>query len=170
MSHTTVNLNAYYPGRFQIDVSIDGTTWTSVSGTVTQVSGAEQERLTGEAYTGGSAEHAVVTVGKIQPTEIEVRFLHTEQTGELATILWTEFHSSTPALAVRWRPVGAVANGPVYATSLDGTAVAPAPLIKLALPELSPDDGGPALGAFTVRTPRIARYTGPNDTNLNPAP
>lgn len=166
MSHTAVNANAFYPGRFRIEISTDLSTWTAISGTVTMVEAPEYERDSQQVFVAGSTDIPIVTVGKRNSVEIAVRGLYTDQATDADRVVFNRFLTTTPTLAVRWKPRGEESGVSVYATSVDGVTIGLAPIISYALPELDPNSADAAAFEFTVRTPAIIRYNAGTSTGL----
>ena len=170
MSHSGV-LAGLYAGNFAVEISTDATTWTAVSNATVKVDDVELNRPSGEAYVGGSSDHATITVGKREPVELTVTFLYNEDTGSAANTIVDRFQSATPTLGVRWSPRGLVGSARAYGTSNDGgTSFGVGVITNVTLSALDPSDADPYVAMVTVRTPSLRQYTlGSSPTNLNPA-
>jgi|YNPMSStandDraft_2_1061718.scaffolds.fasta_scaffold50584_2 hypothetical protein len=170
MSHSGV-LAGLYAGNFAVEISTDATTWTAVSNATVKVDDVELNRPSGEAYVGGSSDHATITVGKREPVELTLTFLYNEDTGSAANTIVDRFQSATPTLGVRWSPRGLVGSARAYGTSNDGgTSFGVGVITNVTLSALDPSDADPYVAMVTVRTPSLRQYTlGSSPTNLNPA-
>jgi len=170
MSHSGV-IAGLYAGNFAVEISTDGTTWTAVSNATVKIDDVELSRPSGEAYVGGSSDHATITVGKREPVELTLTFLYNEDTGSAANTIVDRFQSASPRLGVRWSPRGLVGSARAYGTSNDGgTSFGLGVITNVTLSALDPSDAEPYVAMVTVRTPSLRQYTlGSSPTNLNPA-
>jgi hypothetical protein len=171
MAHSGV-LAGLYAGNFAVEISTDATTWTAVSNATVKVDDVELNRPSGEAYVGGSSDHATITVGKREPVELTLTFLYNEATGSATNTIFDRFQSATPTLGVRWSPRGLVGSARAYGTSNDGgTSFGLGVITNVTLSTLDPSDAEPYVAMVTVRTPSLRQYAlGSSPTNLNPAP
>ena len=171
MSHSGV-IDGLFAGNFAVEISTNTTTWTAVSNATVKIDDVELNRPSGEAFVGGSSDHATITVGKREPVERTLTFLYNEAANSAANTIFDRFQSATPTLGVRWSPRGLVGSARAYGTSNDGgTSFGLGVITNVTLSTLDPSDPEPYVAMVTVRTPSLRQYTlGSSPTNLNPAP
>jgi len=169
MSHSGV-VAGLYAGNFAVEISTNLTTWTAVSSMMVKVDDVELSRPSGEAFVGGSSDHATITVGKCEPVEITLTFLYFESANSASNIVYNQFQSADPLLAVRWSPRGLIGGARAYGTSNDGgTTLGLGVITSLTLSAIDPSDAEPYVGMATVRTPSLRRYfLVANPTDLTP--
>lgn len=144
----------------KIEISDDGgTTWEDISGVVQSVSGAQQSRASGEAYT-FDGEGPIVKRGKIEPVELAFALVYTESATEgyeLARAIFEEAgcaeivaESRYPGeLYVRWTPSGGTAIGIKQLT-------AHGPIVSFTYPEVDASSASPIMAGFVVKVGAIA--------------
>lgn len=87
-----------------IEVSTNGTTWTNISGSTNSIEPSTQTRMTGVTYT-LDGDGAIITAGKKEPVELDVRILFTPSATEAFQIVRAAFEARQD-LYVRWSPQG----------------------------------------------------------------
>jgi len=170
MSHSGI-VESYYVGRYAVEISTDGTTWTAVSNASVKLDDVELNRPSGEAYVGGSSDWATITVGKREPVEITLTFLYNEDAAAAVTTVLSQFETSSALLGVRWAPRGLVGGARAFSTSNDGANTHRGVITNVTLATIDPSDANPYVAMVTVRTPTLRRYTiaASNPTDLSPA-
>lgn len=129
-----------------IEVSTDNSTWTNISGSSSSIEPSAQTRQTGVKYT-LDGDYPIITTGKRQPMEIEVKIIYTQTAGEAFEIVRAAFEAGTP-LYVRWSPGGG-AVGDQRFTSSKGVVT------EFLYPGASGEDPGPLAGSFKLQVPRV---------------
>jgi len=157
MAHSGV-VQGLYAGNFAVEISTNGTTWTAVSDAIVKIDDVELSRPSGEAYVGGASDYATVTVGKREPVEITLTFLYSEAPNATAFVIYDQFESVNPALAVRWSPVGIKSNAIAFATSNDGVTTGLGVITNVTLSALDPSEAEPYVAMVTVRAPTLRQY------------
>jgi len=156
---------AIFGGDFDIELSTNGTVWTSISGSVSGIDEVTQARMHGEAYTADGV-YAVVTAGKYEPMVITVNALYTETASEAFDLVRGYWAAQTPVY-VRFSPIGIGAtNRAVFTTSLNGTTIAAVPLVDLVFFTLAADEANPTACSFQFKTPALVRTVTGNSTGL----
>lgn len=156
---------AFGANDFDVEISTNGTVWTNISGSSTKVSGLEQERMTGEAYT-ADGDVAVITSGKRQPIEPTVDTLYTETSGEAFETIRPLYEAGTKVY-VRISPKGiGTAGAFVYTTGNASGAAAPVPITKFQYFEADAGTGDPAMGSFSFKAPCLLKTTAATSTGL----
>lgn len=167
MSHTAVQTNAFYPGYFRVEYSLDGTNWTAASNFTTVIESIELTRPKEQTHAGGSNIVPIVTVGKLDHVVVKVRTLYLDNDANAADrILYDRIRGSTPTVALRWKPRGDQNNVSVYATSNDGVTIGLVPVVRVTTPNLDPNEATPALWEIELAAPTVIRYLAGSSTGL----
>jgi hypothetical protein len=148
-----------------IEVSVNGTTWTDLSGSANSVEPGEQTRMTGVAYV-FEGDVGIVTSGKREPLEITVSALYTETAGETFETVRSLFEAGT-RLFFRYSPQGVGATGrAVYTASNDGTTAGAVVITTLSWPTAEAETADPVAISFQVMAPAMIRTTTGSSTGL----
>ncbi len=102
MTQTTGHISAV---NATVEVSTDNATWKDISGSANSISPDGGERMTGEAYTLGDTDTALIAVGKKQPISLKLRIIYTEETDEAAYLL-DGYYDNKTYVYLRYRPKG----------------------------------------------------------------
>ena len=148
-----------------VEVSVNGTTWTNISGSSNSVEPGEQTRMTGVAYV-FEGDVGIVTSGKREPLEITVSALYTETAGETFETIRALFEAGT-RLYFRYSPQGLGATGrAVYTASNDGATAGACIISNLSWPTAEAETADPVAVSFQVMAPALIRTTTGNSTGL----
>jgi hypothetical protein len=165
MAQTT---GAFSGVDFTIEVSTDGSTWTDISGSANAVTPGTQTQMTGTIYT-GQGRVAIVTSGKLEPLEVEVRIVYTEESGEGFAFIRPEFEAGD-RIYFRYSPKGIGATGRAVFTASNDQATAGAVVISsLEWPTVDAGSADPLAVSFTLMCPALIRTTTGNSTGLGSA-
>lgn len=130
----------------QLEISIDScANWTDISGEAQSLEGAEQSRMSGEAYT-LDGDYAVIAGGKREPMEITVAVVYSEDDDDAYELVREAFEATGcgGSFCIRWSPRGGGA-GTEQITSPAGI------LTNFIYPPMDASTGGPILVGFTVK-------------------
>lgn len=133
----------------KVEFSVNGSSWTDISGSSSSVDPGEQPGMSGEAYT-FSGDNAVVTAGKNEPIEIDVKILYTETAGEAFEVVRAQFQTTGRAAYLRWSPKGGT-TGQFLFTSAAGV------LTGISWPPSDAGDGKPIMAGFKIKVPSITK-------------
>lgn len=124
--------------------------WTDISGETQSVGGAEQSRMSGEAYT-LDGDTAIVGGGKREPMELVVTIVYTETDTEAYELARTAFEATGCGgdVCLRWSPRGGSA-GHEQLTSAEGV------LVNFVYPPMDAATGGLIMAGFTVKVPSVS--------------
>lgn len=156
MAQTTTALSGV---NFKIEISTDGgTTWTDVSGSTNKIGAGEQERQTGDLYTGDGAG-AIITGGKLSPVELDIDVAYTETAGE-ARAAFKAAHDAGGLCQLRLAPAGGTSGDLQYTSATgDGTA-ANGIITKFPLfPELDAGSADPRTVSVGFKAPSFVQST-----------
>lgn len=145
--------------NFQVQVSVNGTSWTDISGQAVTVQRSDGEQMIGEQSTADGMSPVVTGSNKKAAETVTVSAVYTEGATEAYEIVAGRYRGATKTIWLRWAPkggIGTVAGNNLYTCANDaGTAIA-VPIINCAIPDLDASSGDPAMIEFSVRTPNIS--------------
>jgi hypothetical protein len=103
MTQTT---NSIWGGAAKVEISVNGTAWTDISGHGIKVSPSGGDRQTGQAYT-FDGERPIVKVGKMNTRETRVDIVYTEETADAYEVARAQFEAAGGGVMyARWSPAG----------------------------------------------------------------
>lgn len=134
-----------------MEISDDCIAFTDISGHSNQVNPADATRQSGEAYT-FDGDTAIVTAGKREPFEIEVRAVYTEELLDAWEVVKDLFETACAEgkLCLRWSPKGGSGGDSQYTTPLS-------PIISFQYPTAQADDATPILFSFKIKVPYVTK-------------
>lgn len=142
----------------KLEVSVNGTNWTDVSGALASFENSGGDILIGEQMTADGEEAIVVSSLKMAPRDLTFGVVYTEGTNDPFKVIFDVYQGTTKLLYVRWSPRGGAATQKRYVTSVAGVAAA-VPVVSCQMPGHDPGGSGVALASFSVRTPGILEET-----------
>lgn len=134
----------------KLELSPDGSSWTDYSGGTQSVTGAEQTRMSGEAYT-LDGDTAVIAGGKREPMELVFACVYTETDAEVYEQTRAQFETAgcDGPLYARWSPGGGNAGDEQLTTS-KGI------LVSFTYPPMDASTGGPIMAGFTLKVASVS--------------
>ena len=144
--------------NFQVQVSVDGVTWTDISGAAATVQRSDGDQMIGEQNTADGASPVVTGSNKKAAETVTVRALYTEQAGEAWKTVHERYRGADKTIFLRWAPkggIGTVAGNAVFTCASDAGTPLKAPIVNCTLPDLDAGSGDPAMFEFSVRTPSV---------------
>jgi hypothetical protein len=158
MAQTTVSIPR---SNFKVEVSLNGSSWTDISGHATGVNVSGGEQMTGEQMTAENQYPIVVATNKVSASTIEVSILYTESSSEAFQIVWGRYEGSAKTIYLRWSPKGgATADERYVCANNAGTAVL-CPIVACLPPQVDAGSGDPAMAMFRVIAPRVLQEVVP---------
>jgi hypothetical protein len=139
---------AYSNACSAVEISTDGVNFTDISGSTQSVTGTEQSKMSGEAYT-FDGRGPIVKGGKFEPMELAFAIVYTEVLTEAYEIARAVFEQEGCEVEVwvRWIPSG----GGVGTNQLTAFG----PIINFTYPAIDASTANPIMGGFTVKTGEI---------------
>ena len=133
----------------EVEFSTNCTDYTDISGATQSVSGTEQSRMVGDAYT-LEGDYALVGAGKREPLDLSFVIVYTETDAEAYERVRHQFETAGcgATACVRWSPRGGDA-GEEQITTAQGV------LTSFTYPPLDAASGGVIMGGFTLHTPNV---------------
>lgn len=155
MAQTT---NAISQANFEVEVSTNGTAWTSVAGEATSVTRDGGDQKIGSQHTADGEQAVVVGANKIDPIRLTVRCLYTEATSEAWKTVKAQFDAADKRIYMRFSPAGGAPGDLRYVCAVGGVAAA-VPIVSCLPPELDANAEDPAMFEFSVMTPGLLEET-----------
>ncbi len=134
----------------KVEFSVNGSSWTDISGSANAVDPGEQTGQSGEAYTFTGQDAAAITAGKSEPIEIDVKIVYTETAGEAFEVVRAQFQVLGRAGYLRWSPKGGSSTQFMYTT---GAGV----LTGLKWPPADAEDAKPIMAGFKIKVAAITK-------------
>lgn len=159
--------NAVAQSNFQVQVSVDGTTWTDISGNATAISTSGGEQQIGSQNTADGDAAIVTPSQKYAPIDFQISIVYTKTTGEAFDIVMGQWESDNKSIYVRYAPeggIGTVGGNDLFTLSDANDAAFAAPIVSILPPNLDASSGNPAIAQFTVRAPKATRSLTVDDT------
>jgi hypothetical protein len=136
----------------KVEFSVNGSSWTDISGSSNSVDPGEQSGQSGEVYTFTGQDPAAITAGKSEPIEIDVKIVYTETAGEAFEVVRAQFQVTGRAGYLRWSPRGGTTGQSSYVT---GAGV----LTGLKWPAADAEDAKPIMAGFKLKVAVITKST-----------
>jgi hypothetical protein len=151
MAQTTGGFNVR---NCKVEISVNGSVWADISGQAAGLESPEQVRLADFQHT-LDGDAAIVLPGKLDPSEVTCKFVHSESATEAADILRTAFENNgTGVIYFRYTPKGSTTGNYIYTASSDAGAALPCPVSSFVYPGASEaNDAKPILGSFKILVP-----------------
>lgn len=141
---------------FKVEVSIDGSSWTDISGQAAAVTVDGGDIPVGEQMTAEGSEAIVVSSGKMEPRNVTVRAVYTEESGEAFETVYARYAGADKTIYLRWSPKGGAVGDVRYTCAVAGAAAA-VPVVSCSIPELDAGSEELALFEFAVKTPGLLK-------------
>ncbi len=108
--------NAIWGGAAKVEISVNGSDWTPISGHAQRVMPDEVTRRTGEKWT-FDGEYPIVKVGKRNSIGITVGVIYTEEATDAFEVVRAQFEAAGGGtLYLKWSPSGGSGGDFVYTT------------------------------------------------------
>lgn len=158
MAQTTGSLPQ---GKCQVEVSVNGSTWTDISGQVTSVALSGGEQLTGEQHTFDGQYPIVTGSGKMGAVTATFNFVYTETSSEAFDVVFTRFEDGgVGTIYVRYSPAGGQSSEFRYfATNDAGSAATAVPITACNPPDADAGVGDAIMASFAVIAPQFKQET-----------
>jgi hypothetical protein len=130
----------------KLEISTDScVTWTDISGEAQSLEGADQTRMSGEAYT-LTGDTALIAGGKKEPMELVFTIVYSEGDTEAYELARDHFETTGcgGGFCVRWSPGGGDVGDEQITT---GAGI----LVSFTYPPMDASAGGPIMGGFTLK-------------------
>lgn len=143
---------AYSNACGAVQISLDGLVWQDISGSTQSVTGTQQSKMSGEAYT-FDGRGPIVKGGKFEPLEVTFTIVYTEVLTEAYEIARAVFEQDGCNVEVyaRWSPGGG-APGTSWLQIFG-------PIVNFTYPEIDASTAMPVMGAFTIKTGQVTTVT-----------
>lgn len=152
MAQTT---GAMPKSNYKVEVSLNGSSWTDISGnsTTVEIDGGEQQ--TGEQFTAAGNVPVVIGSNKTSAVKAKVSILYTESAGEAFQVVWAQYISAAKSIYFRYSPKGGASGDKRYVASNDAGSAFACPIISCLPPDVDAGSGDPAMAEFEVIAPKF---------------
>jgi len=132
-------------GKLEIAFTAGCTPWTDISGEDQSVSGTEQTKKSGEAYT-LDGDTAIIKGGKREPMELVFAIVYTDDAAEAYTLVRAQFETAgcEAPRGVRGSPKGGNPGD-------EQITAGPGVLVAFTYPPMDASAGGPIMAGFTLK-------------------
>jgi hypothetical protein len=156
MAQTT---GAFAQSGFKVEVSLNGSDWTDISGQATNVAVEGGDQMVGEQHTADGEVPVVTGSNKTEAKTVTVSILYTETNGEAFQIVNDRYDGADKTIYLRYSPAGGGTGDKRWVcANAAGNAIA-VPIINCLPPEVDAGTGDPAMAEFSVRTPDLKKET-----------
>jgi hypothetical protein len=131
-----------------VDYSLDGSSWTTISGFQNKIEATNQARKTGEAFT-FDGDTPIITAGKRESMKIKYTYVYTEGASDPQEALRARFEGAL-AVYVRWAPQGSTSGQFRYASAAGYIS-------DFMYPAIDASNAAPIPGGFTVVVPSVTK-------------
>ena len=136
----------------KVEISINNSDWTDISGHEQSVECSPQTRISGQVYT-HDGDTALIAGGKREPMETTVNIVYTEEAADGFEVVRAEFDADDgDALYVRWSPAGGSGGDAQYATGAGE-------IVAFQYPNADASSGDPIMTSFTGKHASLTRST-----------
>ena len=138
-----------------VEVSVNGTTWSNISGSTNKVEVSPQTADSGMAAS-LEGQYKIVRAGKYNPVDITVTILFTETAAEAYAILHGQKEVAGRPLYLRYAPGGYNGEYRWYTADSNGNKAA-ARITEFPYPGANSEDAGPHLVVFKLQATTLTR-------------
>lgn len=147
--------------NYKAEVSLDGSSWTDISGNSTTVELDGGEQMTGEQHTASGNVPVVVPSHKVSAITATISVLYTETAGEAFKVVWDRYVSTNKTIYFRYSPKGGNSGDWRYVASNNAGSAVACPILTCLPPDMDAGTGDPAMAEFQIMTPKFEREAVP---------
>jgi len=140
---------------FKVEVSVDASAWTDISGQGATVSIDGGDQLTGEQNTADGSAPIVTGANKTESMTVTVNCIYTETSGQAWRVVRDRYAGAAKTIAVRYSPRGGAQTERRYVTANDADTAIVVPIVNCIIPEADAGSGDPLMFEFSVITPKL---------------
>jgi hypothetical protein len=140
---------------FKAEVSINGSSWSDISGSATQVTPSGGDQLTGVTHVASDNAPIVTNGNKVDAITLEVNIVYTEVTGEAWQIVGDRYVGTDKTVYFRYSPKGGATGQKRYTCANDAGQAIAVPIVNCIPPEGDANSGDPLTTTFTLLTPKF---------------
>lgn len=141
-------------GNMLVEVSVDGSAWTDISGSSAQVTPGGGDQLTGSQHVAAGSAPIVVGANKTEAAEAEVKILYTETAGEAFRVVKVRYDGADKTIYFRYTPKGTGTGNKRYLAADNANAAFKCPIVNCMPPDLDAGTGDPAMASFSIIFPK----------------
>lgn len=154
MSQTTGGITK---SSYKAEVSLDGSSWTNISGQSTTVETDGGEQMYGETHTAEGNAPVVAPSHKTAAVTATVSILYTETSGEAFDVVWGRYNSTNKTIYFRYSPKGGSTGDKRYVASNNAGSAVACPIITCLPPDMDANSGDLALAEFQIVAPKFVQ-------------
>lgn len=144
---------------FKAEVSLNGSSWTDISGSATQVTPSGGDQMTGVTHVASDSAPIVTNGNKVDAITLEVNIVYTEVTGEAYQIVADRYNGADKTVYFRYSPKGGAVGQKRFSCANDANQVIAVPIVNCIAPEGDANSGDPLTTSFTLLTPKLKEET-----------
>ena len=140
---------------YKIEVSVDASAFTDISGQSNNVTVDGGDQLTGTQHTADGSAPVVTNANKTEAITVTVSCLYTETAAQAWRLVKDRYDGAAKTIAVRYSPKGGAQTERRYVTANDAGTVVIVPIVNCIVPEGDAGSGDPLMFEFSVITPKL---------------
>ena len=140
---------------YKIEASVNGSSWTDISGQSNTVTVDGGDQITGEQNTADGQAPVVSPSNKVEASTVTVSCLYTETAGEAWRVVRDRYIGTDKTIYLRYSPKGGATAERRYVCANDANTAVAVPIKSCPLPAGDASSGDPLMFEFVVVTPRL---------------
>lgn len=152
-------IGAQARSNFKVEVSVNGTSWTDISGAAASVTPSGGEQHIGEQNTADGSAPVVTGSNKVASRTLEVNCLYTELAGEAWKVVVARYNGADKTIYLRYSPMGGKTGDQRFVCARDDDTAVLVPIVNCLPPETDASTGDPLMFTFSVQTPKVKEET-----------
>lgn len=140
---------------YKIEVSLNGSSWTDISGQANTVEPSGGDQQTGKQFTASGNVPIVTNSNKTDAVTVKVNIVYTESGSEGFMIVWGQYISAAKTIYLRYSPAGGASGQKRYVCANDANTAILVPIVNCLPPKLDAGSGDMAMVEFSVIAPKL---------------
>lgn len=140
---------------YKIEVSLNGSSWTDISGQANTVEPSGGDQQTGKQFTASGGVPIITNSNKVDAITVKVNIVYTETAGEGFAIVWAQYIGTDKRIYLRYSPAGGTTGQKRYVCANDANTAILVPIVTCLPPKVDAGSGDPAMVEFSVITPKL---------------
>lgn len=140
---------------YKIEASVNGSSWTDISGQSNSVTVDGGEQIVGEQNTADGQAPVVTGSNKVGSSTVTVSSLYTETAAESWRVVRDRYIGTDKTIFLRYCPKGGASAERRYVCANDANTAVAVPIVNCSLPAGDANSGDPLMFEFSVRAPRL---------------
>ena len=140
---------------YKIEVSLNGSSWTDISGQANTVEPSGGDQQTGKQFTANGNVPIVTNSNKTDAVTVKCNIVYTETAGEGFMLVYAQYISTSKVIYLRYSPAGGTTGQKRYVCANAANTAIAVPIIMCLPPKVDAATGDPAMVEFSVLTPQL---------------